>query len=298
MEIRHCRYFLAVVAAGNFTEAAARQNVSQPTLSQQIKQLEEQLGAQLFVRGGRMIQLTEAGETLLPHARLLLQTVEAAELEVAGTRTLGGGHLRVAYVPSQEQMVAQAIAQFIELHPKVRLNMRLEVSSVIEDLVLTLEADLGISAGRQPPPELHAVHLARDQFVLAFRRDHPLEQQGFDHLSEIGDVPFAIYSPANISRAYSDAYLREIGFRPNVMMEASSLVTLLSIVSTTNACALLPRRAVIHHSGIRYCVLKNPPLPHLVSILSRKRQSLSPPARVFTKLLQDAVRNDTTDPSE
>ncbi len=96
MLLRHIRYFLAVAEQGNFTRAAESLHVSQPTLSQQIKQLEDTLGAPLFDRSGRAVRLTDAGEAWMRYARLALQDLDAGARAIHDVATLARGHLRLA----------------------------------------------------------------------------------------------------------------------------------------------------------------------------------------------------------
>lgn len=99
MLLRHIRYFLAVAEQGNFTRAAESLHVSQPTLSQQIKQLEDTLGAPLFDRSGRAVRLTDAGEAWMRYARLALQDLDAGARAIHDVATLARGHLRLAMTP-------------------------------------------------------------------------------------------------------------------------------------------------------------------------------------------------------
>ncbi len=100
MLLRHIRYFLAVAEQGNFTRAAEALHVSQPTLSQQIKQLEDALGAPLFDRSGRAVRLTDAGEAWMRYARLALQDLDAGARAIHDVATLARGHLRLAMTPT------------------------------------------------------------------------------------------------------------------------------------------------------------------------------------------------------
>src|SRR6056297_131950 len=123
LELRHCRYFLAVYEAGSVTKAAHELRIAQPSLSQQIKKLETMLGTELFIRSNKQFVLTPAGDAFLPHARGLVKAAENAVLEVAGVLEFGSASLRIAFIPSMASFVAVAAAKFAEAFPEVRISL-------------------------------------------------------------------------------------------------------------------------------------------------------------------------------
>lgn len=124
MLLRHIRYLLAVAEHRNFTRAAEALHVSQPTLSQQIKQLEDVLGAPLFDRSGRTVRLTDAGEAYVRYARLALQDLEAAKRAMHDVQDLTRGSLRLAMTPTfTAYLIGPLLARFNSLYPGLTLSV-------------------------------------------------------------------------------------------------------------------------------------------------------------------------------
>src|SRR5688572_4790800 len=123
IELRHLRYFLAVAEANHFTRAATKLHVTQPTLSHQIRQLEGQLGLQLFDRVGRRVKMTAAGELLLPHARRVVRELEAAQTALTELHGLKRGELKVGIVQTVNAcVIPEIVAGFSAAHPGIRVT--------------------------------------------------------------------------------------------------------------------------------------------------------------------------------
>src|SRR5690349_15265899 len=146
IELRHLRYFLAVAEWGHFTRAAGKLHVTQPTLSHQIKQLEEQLNQPLFDRFGRRVKLTAAGEVLLPYARRVLRELDAAQSALGELHGLKRGELKVGIVQTVNAcVIPQIVAQFSAAHTGIKVACS---ELAVEDIEAALEngrLDLGIS---------------------------------------------------------------------------------------------------------------------------------------------------------
>src|ERR1700712_2288763 len=124
MLLRHIRYLMAVAEQGNFTRAAEALRVSQPALSQQIRQLESELGGQLFDRSGRTVRLTDFGSAYAGYARRALLDLDAGRRALDDVRDLSRGHVRVAVTPTfTEYLVGPLVGQFRNLHPAISIEM-------------------------------------------------------------------------------------------------------------------------------------------------------------------------------
>lgn len=289
MELRHCRYFLAVIEAGTITRAAAELGMSQPSLSQQIRQLEEDLGTRLFDRG-RKTELTSAGESFVPHARRLLEAAADAQREVAGGQTLNGGRLNVAFIPSLERLVSEVVTQFTRRFPRITVHLRQHTGRSIDRLLLAGDIDLGLAIKRVSPPQISAAVLYREPYVLAFRKEHDLAGMACPRLSMIGDTPFAIFSFGSFSRDTTDSYLSSLKFLPNIQLESDSLENLLNVVETTDICAMLPHDAVARRPALDFHDLSKPRLSRSVALLHHRRRPPTPAAREFMKLVRGRAK--------
>jgi len=153
IELRHLRYFLAVADAAHFTRAAAKLHVTQPTLSHQIRQLEDQLNLQLFDRVGRRVKLTAAGETLLPHARKVLSELDQAQAALGELHGLKQGLLRVGIVQTVNTcVIPEIVARFSAEHAGIRVVCGEMAVADIESDLETGKLDLGISFHRAAKP--------------------------------------------------------------------------------------------------------------------------------------------------
>jgi len=153
IELRHLRYFLAVADAAHFTRAAAKLHVTQPTLSHQIRQLEDQLNLQLFDRVGRRVKLTAAGETLLPHARKVLSELDQAQAALGELHGLKQGLLRVGIVQTVNTcVIPEIVARFSAEHAGIRVECGEMAVADIESDLETGKLDLGISFHRAAKP--------------------------------------------------------------------------------------------------------------------------------------------------
>src|SRR5215472_707040 len=157
MELHQLRYFVAVAQAGNFSRAAERCHVSQPSLSQQILKLERQLGQPLFNRLGRRAVLTDAGRLLLDRAMSVLATVDDAErrlLGTAGDDPTQAGRLAIGAIPTVAPYLwPRALRAFIKRCPRVELLVREDVTRELVSAVVEGELDMAIIAAASPPDE-------------------------------------------------------------------------------------------------------------------------------------------------
>ncbi len=175
MEIHHLRYFCAVARAGSFTRAAEQEGVAQPTLSQQIRKLEESVGAPLFDRGGRTVRLTRAGQALLPQAQAILRQLADARSVVASTRDEPRGRLSVGCIPTvMPYLLAPNVERFLRKFPDVDLQLVEQVTPQLLDRLQAGELDLAIMAVPPGRPDLVSAELLREPIVAIVPPGHRL----------------------------------------------------------------------------------------------------------------------------
>uniref|UniRef100_UPI000A38A7F6 transcriptional regulator CynR n=1 Tax=Streptomyces carpinensis TaxID=66369 RepID=UPI000A38A7F6 len=166
-ELRHLRYLLAVAEHGNFTRAAEDLRISQPTLSQQVRQLERTVGVQLLDRTGRGVRLTDAGETYARYVRRALRDLAAAQRAVQDVQDLSRGHLRLAVTPTfTAYLVGPLTAELYRRHPGVTLDVREMTQDRIESALLADELDLGIAFAGDHLPGLTVTALFTETLSL------------------------------------------------------------------------------------------------------------------------------------
>ncbi|MEU5053148.1 transcriptional regulator CynR [Streptomyces sp. NPDC021096] len=294
LELRHLRYLLAVAEHANFTRAAEDLRISQPTLSQQIKQLERTVGAQLLDRTGRTVRLTDAGETFVHYARRALRDLAAAERAVLDVADLSRGHLRLALTPTfTAYLVGPLTAELHAHHPGITLEIREMTQDRIESGLLADEIDLGIAFHGPHLPGIAATALFTETLSLVTGahgdgagrdRAEPLP------VADLADRHLALLSGDFATRGHIDAYFAAHQVRPRIAVEANSIQALTEIVRRTPLATVLPDAITHDHPHLTPVPLE-PALPaRAVTLLRRESAYLSAAARAFTRLTREFVR--------
>lgn len=291
LELRHLRYLLAVAENGTFTRAAEELHLSQPTLSQQIKQLERMLGAQLLDRTGRTVRLTDAGEAYVHHARRALRDLAAAERAVHDVRDLTRGHLRLAVTPTfTAYLTGPLAAELHSRHPGITLTLREMTQDRIEAGLLADEIDLGIAFAGTHLPGITATELFTEALTLVTSARHPAGDHRALPVEELARMQLALLTGDFATRTHIDDYFARHGISPRTAVEANSIQALIAIVRRTTLATVLPDAIAQDHPHLTRTPL-DPPLPvRTVALLTRADAYRSAAARAFTDLTHDVVR--------
>ncbi|MFJ9446654.1 transcriptional regulator CynR [Kitasatospora sp. NPDC101235] len=289
-ELRHLRYLLAVAEHGNFTRAAEELHISQPTLSQQIKQLERTLGVQLLDRTGRTVRLTDAGAVYTDHARRALRDLAAAERAVHDVHDLSRGHLRLGVTPTfTAYLVGPLTAELHTRHPGVGLTLTEATQDRIEAALLADDLDLGIAFSGTHLPGIAATALFTEALSLVTGTPRTGAAPGPLPVHALKDEQLALLSEDFATRGHIDEYLARHRAAPRITVEANSVQALTEIVRRTNLATVLPD-AVTHDHPHLTPVPLDPPLPtRTVTLLHREGAYRSAAARAFTRLTHDLV---------
>ncbi|MGK6325060.1 LysR substrate-binding domain-containing protein [Sphingomonas sp. DT-51] len=238
MELRHLRYFVQVAEDLHFARAAARLGISQPPLSQQIRQLEDELGVRLLDRTSRRVTLTQAGTAFLEAARRTLIEAEQAILVARRAARGESGELRVGFNASAPfiPQVAAAIHAFRLRYPEVRLALTEFAGPAQVHAILTDSLDVGFlrsAAAPTLPPELAATRLLSERLVVATRPDHPLAGRTELRLADAAAHPLVVYA-SDRSGGFTEelfALMRAAGAEPRVAQTVREVSTLLGLVA-------------------------------------------------------------------
>lgn len=269
MELRHLRYFVVAAEEQNVTRAAERLHLSQPPLSRQIRDLEDELGVELFRRTARSLALTEAGKAFLPEARAVLLRADQAVEAVRAAAKNCQGRLRVGYAPSlTARFLPRALQVFADAYPGTLVTLhdlsseecRQKLAARKLDLALTIRPS-GATKGLRYEP------IATVPIACAVGRGHPLARKRSVTLKQLAGEPFVSYAEDDYPEYV--AQLRQLcrgaGFRPNIVGEydgATGLITALesgrgvALVAATLGClagsrlALLPLRPRVPPLGM------------------------------------------------
>jgi DNA-binding transcriptional LysR family regulator len=283
MELRHLRYFVAVAGQLSFTRAAALLHMAQPALSVQIRQLEDELGVELFDRSRRAIALTHAGETMLGESRRLLASLDRSVDLVRRVGAGAIGSIAVGFVPSASNSVLPSLLRrFWEAHPDVAVTLR---EMAPGDLVDGLHAgNLDISFLYLPfsDPLLDHLVIVREPFVAALPFDHPLARETTVDVADLRDEPFV--TPADHGmmpglHAKVTAICHAAGFVPRAVQDDVWLVqTIVALVAAGVGVALVPSSSQAQaRAGVVYRPLR-PQSTHEAELAAVWRRTDQSPA--------------------
>ncbi|MGV3571284.1 MAG: LysR substrate-binding domain-containing protein [Ramlibacter sp.] len=292
MELRQLRYFAAVAAELSFTKAAARLSVSQPPLSQQIANLEEEFGARLFNRTSRRVELSEAGQALLPHVHAILDRLDEARLHVS--RVAQGVEGRVNIGLSGSHFLGpfpQFIQHFRTQRPAV--DVVLHEMAPAQQLAALHDGrvDLSFERGRPAQEGLVGHLLWRDAAVVAVPLGHPLAARATVHLSELAHEDFVSLrfgSSTFQSQVYNACVTQ--GFEPRVVQQVLEVSAVLNLVAAGLGISVVPGSlGRLRGDGVACCRLE---LPEKVApitadvYLMRRRHERSRVVLEFSEALQ------------
>ncbi|WAT30507.1 transcriptional regulator CynR [Pseudomonas sp. GXZC] len=282
MLLRHIRYLLAVAEHRNFTRAAEALHVSQPTLSQQIKQLEDTLGAPLLDRSGRSVSLTDAGEAYVRFARLALQDLQAGTRAMHDVQDLSRGNLRLAMTPTfTAYLIGPLLAQFNQRYPGITVSIEELTQDRMETALAEDALDIGIGFTGEHLPDIECEGLFVETLSGVVGENHP----GLDSQQWLAQ-PLVLLNTGFATRRYIDDYCRAQGISPLIAMEANSISAIIEIVRSTALATILPSAIAEAQPGLN-AVAISPALPQrTVALLSRKGAYRSAACRAFVALIK------------
>jgi len=285
MLARHIQYFLAVAEHHSFTRAAAALHVSQPALSQQVRQLEESLGAQLFDRSGRVTRLTDAGEAYLRYARRASQELQEGKRAIHDVGDLSRGSLRVAVTPTfTTYLIGPLVEAFHRRYPNITLKVREIAQEHMEDLLLADELDLGIAFEEVHSLDIESRHLLVETLALVVGSRHPLAGTRRVGLEALNDESLILLSAEFATREQIDRYCRQHDVRPRVQMEANAIGAVIEVVRRTTLSTLLPATIAQAHADLIAIELDPMRLQRTAVLMQRKGAYQTSAARAFIEV--------------
>lgn len=291
-DLRQLRVFVAVARLGNFTRAAERLNLSQPSLSLHMRQLEKSLGVRLLDRSTRAVSLTRAGEDFLPVAERLLEDFQQAVRSVADLAEHRRGRIVVSVLPSvAADLLPRALAALREQHPGIAVSIRDEVAEQIVARVRSGEADFGVGAMDGLEPDIAGVALFRDELVAVMPHEHPLVRVAKPSWRALARYPFVAMSRDSSVRRLTDQAFAQSGLTTAPAYEAKYMSSAIGLVGQGLGVAALPSsaRLMVEQAGLRHARLTDPVMRRQIGVLSRQGRSLSPAAEALVAILRKVV---------
>ncbi len=286
MDLRQVEYALAVLDEGSFTAGARALEISQPTLSEGVRRLEDELGVRLFDRIGRRVVPTPAGEAFAGPARTLLRDRELALEAVGAVRTLAAGNLDVVALPTLAvDPLASLVGRFRVAHPGVVVRItEPESAATVEDMVLDGRSELGLTELPPKHENLVAITLARQEIVAVCPPGTKLPVPGRLPIAHLGEQPL-VATPAGTSmRDLVDRALATAAVQPRIAVETSQREAIAPLVLGGAGTSFLPRGLAENLTAQGAVVARLvPTLVRTIGLLHRA-SPLTPAARAFVEM--------------
>ncbi|MGI2032825.1 LysR family transcriptional regulator [Rhizobium panacihumi] len=278
MELRHIRYFLAVAEARNFTRAAQALGIGQPPLSQQIRDLENEIGVQLFHRVPHGAELTAAGAAFLQEAKGALAAAERAKLAAMRASRGETGRLMLGFTASAAftPAVSSTIRRFRATWPDVDLSLTEMNSNLLLDRLMRSELDaVFIRPGLEDPKDVRLRRLPDEPMLVALPVQHRLAAHRRLPLSALAGEPFVVFPRQVGLSLYNDIVVacRAAGFELNVRQEAPQMTAVVNLVAADLGISVVPASlAQIRIEGVTYRPLEGEPLVARLALAMLKSQ--------------------------
>ncbi len=286
MELRHLRYFLTAAQLQNFTQASNYLHITQPTLSHQIKQLEDEIGCQLFDRVGRSVRLTTAGELFKEYAKRALQEVESATDAIHELENLKQGRLTIGVFSSfSASLLPPILANFSTAYPGIKVTMLQLPTGEMEKRLHEGELSFGIAYGPPAAERVVAEELFKEQMAMVVGVNHPLFGQSKVRISELSKHSLIMLTPEYISRRLVETAFIASGLTPRIAMEMNAIEPILATVRCSKLGTILSDRLVSTMPGLHPVVL-SPPIVRTVALFTRQNAYVSAAARTMADLIK------------
>jgi DNA-binding transcriptional LysR family regulator len=286
--IRHLQYLVALARERHFARAASVCNVTQPTLSAGIKQLEESLGVLIAERGQRFLGLTAEGERVLAWAQRVLADYGGLRQELSEMREGLVGRLRLGAIPVTLPIVPLLIAPFAERYPRTDLRIISLTSIAIQRGLDDFELDGGVTyLDNEPLARVRHLPLYRERYVLIVRRDNPLAARDVVTWAEAANLPLCLLTPDMQNRRIIDMHFRDAGAEIHAVVETNSLVTLWSHLRFGPWSSVVPHTfslLLAARDGLQAVPLIEPDASHLIGLVASDRDPLPPVAQALLSL--------------
>ncbi len=278
MEIRQLQYFVQAARLNSFSRAAESLFITQPTISKMIRNLEEELGADLFYREGKSIRLTDAGEILLAKAQNIVESFVSLSSELDGLRNLQRGHIRIGLPPMVGASFFPAvIGEFHRRYPDVTIRLHEDGAKKVEDDVETGLLDIGAIVLPVNTAKFHCFTFVEEKLELLVPVGHRLAGADFVALKELEAEEFVLFRE---DFALHDRIITECvkaGFQPKVVYESSQWDLISRMVAAGMGIALLPETICRDMDRTRIAVipLTEPVIPWQLGMIWRRDRYLS-----------------------
>lgn len=291
MEVHQLRYFCAVAETASFTRAAEREQVAQPSLSQQIMKLEEELGVRLFDRLGRSVRLTEPGRIFLPRARTILSELKAAKEEVAERQSVVSGPVTLGVIPTIAPYFLPArIAVFSRKFPQVAINVVEDVTVHLLDRLRGGLVDLAILALPTRGHDLDCIPLLTERLYAILPKTHPLARRRSVAMKELREEPFLLLRDDHCFRETAMEVCKRARIMPQIVFESGQFSSILGMVSAGLGISVVPEMALERRQDCSFVLVGDQRASRTIGVASVKGHFLGRAPQAFLDFLRSQAQ--------
>jgi DNA-binding transcriptional LysR family regulator len=291
MDLHQLRVFYAAVKTGGFTRAGDELHLSQSTVSQHIKLIEDELGCPLFLRVGKRIQVTEAGKVLIPYAERIFRDLRNAEMAVREMNALKRGTVRLGVGPTTlVYRLPQILADYKRRFPDIDLIVLAGTTEFLLEALKAQRIDLAIVMPTPPVPGISVKPLGKEEMVIVIHKDHPFARRRKIEPVELASLRFILYERNTAMQQVVDRYFESLGVAPSIIMEVENNEAIKSLVRAGLGCSILPLCAVADDAAAGHLSIvrvKGKPL-------TRQLRLASADAEVFPKAIEELAQTLTS----
>lgn len=291
MEFRQLEYFIQICKEGSFTKAAVVLMVSQPTLSQQIRLLEQEFGTPLFDRVGRGIEITEAGTILFEKGIAVMRLIEDSRKETFELRNIQKNGITIGIFPSDLTYLMPRFVQFNEQYPNISIkfvDMEDNPGQLLQNKI-----DIGISTDLESNKQIDSIHLFYEELALVVSKDHPWADKVVIPFRELEKLQNIFFVKDTKIRKKLDDYINKTGISLFLNVETTSTSTLLNMVHLGVGVTIISLRLVETYNcpNIKIIRLIDPTPTREVKLFMHKDKMMPPTVRTFISHIQEFTKD-------
>jgi DNA-binding transcriptional LysR family regulator len=290
MDIRQLRYFLTIVEEGQITRAAKKLNIAQPPLSRQLKVLEEEFGTKLFVRNGRQLELTQAGQVLYKRGITVIHNLEETVLDVKQTGEGIKGSLSIGTSASCKHFIPSRIRYFRETYPKVTFKIWENNPFQLSEQIHNRNIELAIVPSIINIEDFSYIHLKEEPFVFIAPENWKIASETKVNFKKIAELPLLLLHRVNEKGSYKMIIheFKSHGLKPNIICESPDASILISLVEEGVGATILPKSSLFGYPSrkIKILDLDNCSLKTETYLVWKKVGFLSKIAKRFIETFQ------------
>lgn len=303
MELRQLQYTLQIAEERNFSRAADKLHIAQPSLSQQLSKLEQELGVKLFQRNTSTVELTHAGESFIKHARKIMDAVEQLRQEMDDISQLRAGRVIVGSMPiTGSHLLPYVLPAFKSAYPEIQVTLLEDTTLNLEKLTAGGGTDLSLMSLPLQEPTLTYEVIGEETIDLAVPPNHPLATAENRRigvtLEQLKDEAFIVLKKGQGFRKLTVDLCRNAGFEPQVVFESNNIETVQSLVAAGMGITLVPRIVARAERSelVPFYIPLAPPAPSRTLVIAyRKGRYLSKAAEAFIETFKLTMKQRLSD---